>query len=164
MASEGNNLWPVLKPAPLPKTAKYEYAMWFALSNIIGTTEEMDNGNTKETTRSKVKSWFRDNTPNVPLGSSGDLLVVPILMNQHDLDKHFAADKETGEYLSDVQEPSGGREAWLKERYDEQQHKPRKIREVSGYATKMPGSYATSGGFGFVGAVPSIWAFGGEGL
>ena len=124
----------------------------------------MDNGNTKETTRSKVKSWFRDNTPNVPSGNSGDLLVVPILMNQHDLDKHFAADEETEEYLSDVQEPSDGREAWLKERYDEQQHKPRKTREVSGYATKMPGSYATSESFGFVGAVPRIGALGGGGL
>jgi hypothetical protein len=160
MESENNDLWPVLKPMPLPKTADYEYALWFVVSDITCTTEGTETSN-EETTKSKVKSWVKNNIPNATFGSSGDLLVVPILMNQDDLGKHFATSEETGDYLPNVREPPGGRESWLRERYDEQQPKSRKIREVSGFASKVPGSYATPGGVGIIGAVPST---GGGGL
>lgn len=161
MANSSNEIRPVLKPMKLPPEAEGDYALWFVESDITNTTDEAAIGDDKATTRSKLKSWFKDNLPNAGFGNSGDLKVVPIMMGQDDLDKHFATDDETLEYLHNVQEPSGGRLAWLKERYREQEPKARKIREVTGMATKAHHAYNPAGSV--MGSLAMTGAAGGGG-
>ncbi len=144
MSGSVEDIQPILSPIELPKTAEHDYALWFILSDITDSEGNRSNDGEKTSKSSKFKSWVTSNTPNATYGDSGDLVVVPISMSNDELKNHFATDEKSGGYLSTVKAPSGGRQAWLKQRYDEQQPKARKIREVSGYATKAGG--VTAGG------------------
>jgi hypothetical protein len=149
MSNQNDDVWPVLEPVKLPESAKYDYGVWFALSDITGSTDPTHN-NDEISTASKMKSWLKKNIPNATYGSSGDLLIVPICMSKDEYESHFATDEETGEYLTSVTEPCGGRLVWLKHQYDDQQPKARKIREVSGQgfaAGAIPGSNFGGGMF-----------------
>lgn len=144
MSYRKDNVWPVLKAVDLPEGAKYNYGLWFIESDIIGSTDPAQDQD-KVSKSSKIKSWLKQSIPNATYGSSGELLVVPISMSGDDYESYFATDEESGEYLPTVKEPPGGRVSWLKQRYDEQQPKARRIREVSGMATKASAVSAAGG-------------------
>ena len=134
MSNQKDNVWPVLKPMKLPDTAKYDYGIRVILSDITGSSDPTRH-NDEISTASKMKSWLKKSIPNATYGSSEDLLIVPISMSKDEYESHFATNEETGEYLSSVTELRGGRLAWLKNHYDDQQPKARMIREVSGMGT-----------------------------
>jgi hypothetical protein len=107
-----------------------DFNVWFILKDITGKS---DNGepSTKESSKlSKFVSKVKHNIPNAGQGSMGDLLVVPIRMENSEYKKYFAVDEESGQFLSGVTSPTCGRRAWLQDRLDEQKPKERNIREV----------------------------------
>jgi hypothetical protein len=80
MSNQNDDVWSVLEPIKLPETAKYDYSVWFILSDITGSTNPKRNSDEISTT-SKMKSWLKKSIPNATYGSSGDLLIIPISMS-----------------------------------------------------------------------------------
>ena len=78
----------------LLETAKYDYGVWFILSDITGSADPVANTD-EVSTGSKLKSWFEESIPNAIYGSSGGLLIVPISMSKDDYDSHSATDEES---------------------------------------------------------------------
>lgn len=155
--STGEDIYPVLKPIHLPDGAEYQYGVWFVLSDITGSDSDSDLKNgpapeiKKDSKSSKFKSWLKGNIPRAGTGSHGDLDVVPIKMTTSEFESHFKTDYKSGDYAAgdytgDVTEPKGGRLNWVRQRYEEQQPKSRKIREVSGYAVKANAAGDPAGG------------------
>lgn len=163
VSTQEDDIYPVLKPIHLPDGAEYQYGVWFVLSDITGSDSEPGSTNDpspeikKDSKSSKFKSWLKNSVPNAGAGSRGDLDIVPIKMTTSEFDSHFKTDYKSGDYAAgdyaeNVTEPKGGRLNWVRQRYEEQQPKSKKIREVSGYAVKVNAAGDPAGGL--VGPMP----------
>src|ERR1700761_5322711 len=128
MMEEDNDIHPVLTPVRLGGDASSEFGVWFILKDILGEPRDHEESKGKESTFSRFKTKFKDSLPNYGYGSHGDLEVVPITMHESEYHDHFGFDPHTGQWSDRVTPPKGGRLAFVKERYEKQQPKARKIR------------------------------------
>ena len=145
-----------MKLVLIPTEGESQYGVWFALKDVTGEIKATTDQK-KKSSASKFKSWIKDSMSSDPFGSDGNALLVSIKMRESDYHQYFATNEETGDYLENVKEPPGGRLAWVRQRFEEQDPMPEKVKDIGRYAMKintlgssggMVPSYATSGGHG----------------
>jgi len=162
MSQSQDDIRPVLKPVSLSQDSAADVGVWFIESDITNASDESIAPEKKSSSMSKFKSWVKEGLPNAGFGESGDVLVVPIRMTKDEYEQHFDIDEMTGEYLPNVSEPPGGRLEWVKQRFEDQKPKSRRIREVSGLANTT-GAGAGTGALSSIG-ISGVGAGAGGGL